>query len=156
MTNDLIDLIKSWKKYHFLYVGKKPILLSSDNNLDGALDKLSKKIKPKLDAFTGVDIIRLKLSRVDQNLYEKSKTAKLTAIGGPISIEIKFFKVNSNGNLKIDDKEHRHDEMYITEKFIDDKSKLKNAHLKKIASKATKKQLRKTAFTIVTIDKIKV
>ena len=111
------------------------------------------KIKSKLNVFKGIDIIRFKITKINKNIYEKSKTAKLTSIGGPISVTIDFFEVSDKGKLKSDNQEDRNDIVYITEKYLE-KNKIKSGDLKKIAKKAYLNQLRKTVLSVVTIDKL--
>ena len=69
---DYNKLIKKYKKYHFLYVGQKTILLSSDNDLTEAKEKTVKKIKSRLSTFEGKDIVRLKFFKVDPKSLEKN------------------------------------------------------------------------------------
>lgn len=151
---DYNKIVNDIEKYHFLFVQKKKvILLASNNTLASAKEKTLNKIKSKLSSFEDRDIIRLKITKVKDSIYQKSKTAKITSIGGPILITIDFYKVNSNGNLKSDRDEDRNDTLYITEKFLKN-NKIKKSHLKKIAKKAFYKQIRKTVLSINTIDKI--
>lgn len=151
---DYGKLIKKYKKYHFLYVGKKTMLLASNNDLQEAQEKTVKKLKSKLSFFEGKDIVRLKFIKVDSDLLKRHKKSKLKVIGGPIKIEINVLKINSNGNLKKDDKETRHDNLFITDRFIEDEDELKGTHLKKIAKKTIQRKLRKTFASINTIDKL--
>ena len=151
---DYKDIINQINKYHYLFVSKKKvILLASDNSSSDAKEKTLNKIKSKLDSFIGKTIIKLKLSKVKTELYEKSKTAKLTSIGGPIIIEIDFFKVNEKGKIKINEEDTRNDTIYITENFLKD-NKVTILDIKKIVYKAYYNQLRKTILSVNTIDKI--
>ena len=145
---DYSKIIKDIGKYHFLFVTKKKTyLFASNNNLSEAKEKTLKKIKSKLSTFKDKSIIRFKITKIKDSTYKKSKNAKLTFIGGPILITIDFYKINSNGNLKMDENEDRHDTLYITEKFLENE-KIKNSHLKNIAKKAFFKKLRKTVLSI--------
>ena len=81
---DYGKLIKKYKKYHFLYVGKKTMLLASNNDLTEAKEKTVKKLKSKLSFFEGKDIVRLKFIKVDPKLTDKKRKTKVNAFGGPI------------------------------------------------------------------------
>ena len=151
---DYKDIINQINKYHYLFVTKKKvILLSSNNSSSEAKEKTLNKINSKLDSFIGKTIVKLKVSKVKTEIYEKSKTAKLTSIGGPIIIEIDFFKVNEKGKIKLNEEDNRNDNIYITESFLKD-NKVTISDLKKIVYKSYYNQLRKTILSVNTIDKI--
>ena len=151
---DYKDIVNQINKYHYLFVTKKKIiLLASNNSSTEAKEKTLNKINSKLDSFIGKTIVKLKVSKVKTEVYEKSKTAKLTSIGGPIIIEIDFFKVNEKGKIKINEEDTRNDTIYITENFLKD-NKVTILDIKKIVYKAYYNQLRKTILSVNTIDKI--
>ena len=151
---DYKDIVNQINKYHYLFVTKKKIiLLASNNSSTEAKEKTLNKINSKLDSFIGKTIVKLKVSKVKTEVYEKSKTAKLTSIGGPIIIEIDFLKVKEKGKIKIDDDENRNDTIYITDSFLQN-NKVKISDIKKIVFKSYYNQLRKTILSINTIDNI--
>lgn len=154
------SIIKELNKYHFLYVTKKGVvLLASDNNLKDSIQKVTNKLKPKIDKYVDKPIVRLQLIKIKKELWktdEKKHAAKnLTLYGGPIEIKVDYFLIDESGKLN-PNKNHskyKKDSVFITKDFLEDKE-VTNKHLKIVAKKAILKTLRNSMLKVCTLENI--
>ena len=154
------NIIKELKKYHFLYVTKKGVvLLASGNNLKESMQKVIDKLKPKMDKYVDKPIVRLQLIKIKKELWvtdeKKSASKNLTSYGGPIEIKVDYFIIDESGKLNPNENhsKYKKDSVFITKDFLED-TEVTDKHLKTVAKKAMLKTLRKSMLKICTLENI--
>ena len=146
-------LISDVGKHHYFYVHKQKVIrLSSDSILSNAKEKAKQKIQQKLNVFKGESIIRMDLKKINKNIYQKSKIASLTGVGGPIVANITFYKVTPRGSLKIDEDDDRNSSVYLTESYINRTDGLSIVDLRTLAKKAFHRKLDLSLLAVNKID----
>ena len=151
---DYKDIIKNIGKYHYiLVVGKKVGILGSNNKLNIAKNDAIKYIDKKNDKLENQFVVMLKLTLVSNKLLKENKEAEIKTIGGPIQINIDFYKIKNNDIVKIEDYE-KDNKLFITDSFLEKNKKIGEDIIKLIASSAHNNKLNTELFVINKIDKL--
>lgn len=151
---DYKDIIGKIGKYHYvLVVGKKAGILSSDDSSNDAKKKAIDAIKKKGSKLDKHLVVRLKLLEISKRLLKSNEESKIKTIGGPIQIDIEFYKINDQKLEKLNDY-LKNNKLFITDDFLLKKKKIGEDIIKLIASAAHNNILSNTLFVLNTIDKL--
>ena len=137
-------IIEDIRKYHYVLINrKKAAIMSSNNKLSDAKDNVLDTIKKNLDELMYQNIMQLKIKSDKQSKH------------GPIFIELSFYIVNKNGNLKLNSNKEP-EILYITQKYLNENNEIKRKDIKKICVEMflNIKKYRISPMTIITSDKI--
>jgi len=151
---DYKDIIEDIGKYHYvLVVGKKAGILGSNNKSNIAKKEALKKINQKNDKLENLFVVKLKISVINKKLIKQNKESEVKTIGGPIKIDIEFYKIKKRKLSKIKDYE-KNNKLYITNNFLNKKRKINKDIIKLVASAAYNNKFSTTLFVINKIDNL--
>lgn len=137
-------IIEDIRKYHYVLINrKKAVIMKSDNKLSDAKENVLDTITKNLDELMYQNIMQLKI--------KSSKESK----HGPISIQLSFYIVNKNGNLKLNSN-YPNEILYITQKYLNENNEIKRKDIKKICVEMflNRTKYRISPMTIITSDKL--
>lgn len=141
---NLKSIIEEIGTYHYVLINrKKAIIMESENKLSDARNNVLETISKYLDELIYQNIIQVKIKSVDEDKH------------GPISIQLSFYIVNKNGNLKLNSN-YPNEILYITQKYLNKNNKIKSKDIKKICVEMflNKTKYRISPMTIITSEKI--
>lgn len=137
-------IIEDIGKYHYVLINrKKATIMESNNKLSDAKENVLEKISEYLDELMYQNIMQLKIKSDKESKH------------GPIFIELSFYIVNKNGNLKLNSNKEP-EILYITQKYLNENNEIKRKDIKKICVEMflNIKKYRISPMTIITSDKL--
>ena len=139
-------------KYNYILTTlKKTKILSSGDTDKESKKEANKYIKENGEKWEGINVVKLKISKISNKILKENNESKIKTVGGPIKIDIIFYNIYNLKLKKLIDFPLNNN-IYITEKFLENYN-LSDKILKKIALITINKKLSNKLFVINKIDK---
>ena len=145
-------ILKKIEKYYlFVFYKNKITFIGKNSNKKEIFINLkkNKNFKKLHDNFDKVDIILLKISKIDFNPKQKIKM-----VFGPIKVDINFFILSKRGAIKTNQHETRNNHLFYTIEYLE-KHKISKEDFPKIINLAVNNKLEKRLLAPKLITQIK-